>query len=175
VGEATALTRGPAGVVLLGEEGWRRSLLWQPSLSHSKQFIPAASELADWLIVDRGTAPSANDAESMLLVSTPEPASILAAFEALRSAHASGIAAELLVNRAGTLAETERIRVRLTEASRRLLGCCPNVYELPEDIAVLDAARLGRPVALARPACPFSRGVQRLVDVWSSARSERAA
>ncbi len=173
--ESPVLAPGPAGVVLLGEASWRKSLLWQPHSSPKNHVLPAATELADWLIVDRGTAPATNDAESMLLVTTPEPASILAAFDALRSAHVSGIATDLLINRAGTLAETERIRARITEASRRLLGCRPNVFELLEDNAVLDAARLGRPVALARPACPFSRGVQRLVGVWTSARSEQAA
>lgn len=173
--EATVLTPGPAGVVLLGESSWRKALLWQPHSGPKNHVLPAATELADWLIVDCGTSPSMNDVESMLLVTTPEPASILAAFDVLRLAHVSGIATDLLINRAGTLAETERIRARLTEASRRLLGCRPNVYELQDDNAVLDAVRLGRPVALARPACPFSRGVQRLVDVWTSARTERAA
>jgi MinD-like ATPase involved in chromosome partitioning or flagellar assembly len=174
-GDTPGLSRGPAGVVLLGETNWQRSLLWQPRWSHANQFRSHTTELADWLIVDRGTSPSMNNAESMLLVTTPEPASILAAFDVLRSAHADGITTELLINRAGTLAETERIKSRFLETARRLLACRPNVFELIEDDAVLDAARLGRPVALARPACLFSRGVQRLVDVWTSAGSERAA
>jgi len=113
--------------------------------------------------------------EPSLIVTTAEPLAMLAAFAAFRWTLENGLATGLVINRTGDVSEAANVKARFRETSRRLLGCSAVIHELPEDPAVLDAARLGRPVVLARPTCPFSRGIQRLADYWTSASRDHAA
>lgn len=177
--EASGLV-GPAGVTLPDSNYWRTALHWGRRRGMKSRDREAATG-ADCRVIDGGTWDAgvleSYEAKSprLLLVTTTEPAAVLAAFEGLRQAVELSVQPEIVVNRAASAMSAEECIGRIRTTAQRMFGSEPVIHWLSEDSAVLEAARRGRVVALSHPGCPFSRVVLRLAQRWIATSSAPAA
>ena len=137
-----------------------------------------AAELADlerevdFLLMDAGSglnpgiATLADAADSVVLVTTPEPTSIADAHAALKRLPRPGTgrtSLRLIVNQAASSAEGLETLSRLTASSRQFLGLVvsPLGY-VRADASVPQSVRARQPFLLAHPVGPASRCVRKL-------------
>jgi flagellar biosynthesis protein FlhG len=132
---------------------------------------------ADVVLLDGGTSPNRVIrqcwplADLMLLLSTPETASIINTYALIKMLveESPAVPIHLLVNLAPTPDAAEEVRHRLTQASRRFLatqlhwaGC------LPVDPQVAEAAAAGKPFVSAVPASAAARQLCRLAGALAA-------
>lgn len=172
-----SLSAGPGGIMLRAAASWRTVL----RTSSSPIWSTAASSeplSRDWLVVDGGVGDAWGDMQDQqhsLLVSTAEPASILAAFDALRDARAGGWWPAVIWNRVGEEPTTRRVPERLQATSQRMLGREFQEYRLVESPEALAASRAGTPVVLSHPGSPWTKQMRRLAEEWLVTLAMRAA
>jgi flagellar biosynthesis protein FlhG len=95
----------------------------------------------------------AAEADSVLLVTTPEPTALTDAYGLLKALHERSEALEpeiptpeIVVNRASDLSEAERTAARLRDVAQRFLARSPRwAGWLPESAAVAQSCRVQRP------------------------------
>lgn len=160
---ALAAGSGVAGLAAMPAGGRERLL----------RLLAEAESEADELIVDCGAGVGATTlgfaaaAHEVLLVATPEPASMVDAYGLLKCLLARRPAARvsLVVNQAEGPDEAAAVHRRLDGVARGHLGrSLPLLGVVPRDESVRRAARLRRPVLLADPSAPASRAVAQIAD-----------
>lgn len=137
------------------------------------RLLAEAESAADELIVDCGAGVGATTlgfaaaAHEVLLVATPEPASMVDAYGLLKCLVARRPAARvsLVVNQAEGPEEAAAVHRRLDGVARGHLGrSLPLLGVVPRDESVRRAARMRRPLLLADPASPAARAVAAIAD-----------
>jgi len=167
-----AVVDGPAGVrVLPGAHGMRT-----PPEALGGGPARLAAELAgleagaDYLIVDAGSglgpgiATLAAAADEVVVVTTPEPASVADAHAAIgRFRRLPGVRLRAAVNQAASAAEGREVLARLAATSRQFLGAVvAPLGHVRADPGVPLAVRSRRPFLLASPQGAAARCVRRL-------------
>jgi MinD-like ATPase involved in chromosome partitioning or flagellar assembly len=164
---------GPAGIALRGESHWRRHL----SLRQAERDVAFDAE-RDWLVVDGGAWDAVYepaDLKHALVIASPEPVAVLAAYDALKELLAFGYRPAVLFNRVADEPQARGMAERLRETARRMLGQTLETHWLAEDGAVLAASLAGAPVVLAHPGAMFSRQLHQFAERWLATRSAQAA
>lgn len=171
-GIADLLEPGPGGVRVLAGP-WSSDETWASSPAEDRVFdeIPVLGSIADFLVVDAGNSPSRiarriwHAADLVLLVATPELASVMNAYAAVKALAGPDGPAETftVINMAPTAAVADDIHARLSLACRRFLGMGlrPAGF-VPPASQIEDAGRRGEPFVLASPGCPACREIERL-------------
>lgn len=175
------LAAGPGGILVRDVKHFRNAL--HGLLQHATYTEAEAEEyLAEpnWCVIDAGVGvpgelPLPSESTSALLVTTTEPASILAAFDFLREAQEHEVWPEVLVNRVEDVPFAMAGATRLSNATKRMLARTLTMHPVAEDADVIAASRRGQSVALAHPYCPFSRSVAQLAARLLSQSVARAA
>ncbi len=172
------LSAGPGGIMLRAAASWRAVL--RPSASPAEWPTATGGEQAsrDWLIVDGGVSDASvemHDQQQTLLVTTAEPASILAAFDVLRDARTAGWWPAVVWNRVSEEPTTRRATDRLQSTAHRILGLTFQEYRLPDSPEALAASRAGTPVVLSHPSSPWTHQMRRLAEEWLATLAVRAA
>lgn len=170
---ADLLEPGPGGVRVLagpwsnGEMGPSASPVEGRVIEELRSFGPGA----DLLIFDAGNSPNRiarriwYAADLVLLVATPELASVMNAYASVKALAGPDGPAEIftVINMAPTAAVADDIHVRLSLACRRFLGMGlrPAGF-VPPASQIEDAGRRGEPFVLASAGCPACREIERL-------------
>lgn len=129
--------------------------------------------LADIVILDTGAGLARNvlaflcAANEVLVVTTPEPTALTDAYAILKTVFTENPNSRLLlaVNMAQNENEARTAQERLVNVARRFLGA--NVWPLgyvPQDPAVGQAVRSGKPFLLSYPSSPAARAVRRIAQ-----------
>lgn len=167
---------GPAGIKLVDEIHWQYVLA--PRAPRSAFASDAEGSLPDWLVVDAASQapsiPGAADEQHAILVTTPEPDAVLAAFDCLREAAGGDAWPTVVLNRTPHGAPS-RVAERLQGTCRRLLGREVAVWQMPFDASVLAACHAGQAVTLRSPGCAYSRQLAQLVAERIRGPAQRAA
>jgi flagellar biosynthesis protein FlhG len=161
--QALAAGSGGAGLASMPVGGRDRLL----------RLLAAAESDLDELVVDCGAGVGATvlgfaaAAHEVLVVATPEPASIVDAYGLLKCLVARRPAARvsLVVNQAESREEAFGVHGRIDAVARGHLGrSLPLAGVIPRDEAVRRAARRRRPVVLAEPDAPASVAIRALAS-----------
>ncbi len=135
------------------------------------RLLAEAEAGADELVVDCGAGVGATvlgfaaAAQEVLVVATPEPASVVDAYGLVKCITARRPAARiaLVVNQVEGPREAAAVHGRIDAVARAHLGrSLPLAGVIPRDEAVRRAARARRPVVLAEPASPAAEAIRRL-------------
>jgi flagellar biosynthesis protein FlhG len=129
----------------------------------------------DYVIIDtaaglsRNTLSFATAADSVIVVTTPEPTALLDAYAMFKSLNAtSDQSLHLLVNMARSLQEGNQAVRRLDAVIRSFWhSSLASTLCIPFDEAVGDAVRARTPLALAYPNSPATKGIRTLADTIS--------
>lgn len=172
---------GPAGVILIPGGSLLCGLPESVPQRSVQSQLEDVERSFDFVVIDAGVttvpgmATGLAAADQFLLVTTPEPTSIAAAYSTIK--HAAGSASEfatelrVLVNRAESPEQAHETLFRLQKTARVFLNSQPaSAGWLPEDEIVRLAVAQRRPFVLAAPDDPVS---QALCDL--SRRVEQAA
>lgn len=129
---------------------------------------------ADWVVIDTGDGLSRLvrrfwlAADAVLLVTTPDLASVMAAYGAIKvlAAGDDGIRLRSLVTMAPCLEAADDVHARLAHVCRRFLGIrLAGAGHVPLDAAVARAGETGDPFLIASPDCPAARQMERIAQV----------
>lgn len=172
------LSAGPGGIMLRAASSWRAVL--RPSASPHDWPASTGGEPAsrEWRIVDGGKCDEGVDSsekQQTLLVTTVEPASILAAYDVLREARAAGWWPAVVWNRVSDEPSAHRATERLQATVRRMWGQTFQEYRLTESPEALIASRTGVPVVLSHPLSAWTHQMRRLAEEWLDTLATRAA
>jgi flagellar biosynthesis protein FlhG len=138
---------------------------------------------ADYIILDVGSGANKvighfwQAADCVLLVTTPDVASLMDAYAAVKVLCAAGSRPLLksLVNEAPNNATAADVQQRLSRACRRFLGLkISGAGHLPSDPCVTQAAAEGLPFVLAHPNCDATRAVEQLAQALTSATGDES-
>jgi len=175
-----SLQPGPGGIhVLPGAWG----------LQYPADYPPAAGERllsqlqnlqsdADLVVVDVGSGPSGlrrrflGAADVKLLVTTPETASVLDTYAAIKALAGSDKPHSIhtLVNLAGTAETAQRVQARLADACRRFLGIeTIAAGRVPAEAQLAAAARAATPLVLGAAQTSAAREFYRLAKAIAGA------
>ena len=106
-------------------------------------------------------------AHDIVVVAHPEPTALADAYALIKVLHLERREKrfKLLINRARTPDEGMDAYKKLTEVSDQFLNISVDYLgALPEDLAVLRAVRLQKPVAFDAPRSPFAVALDRIAD-----------
>lgn len=177
------LVRGPAGVQVL-PGAWAAGAASDCEPDSQQRLLDELARLgphADYIVVDAGSSLDRfvrrfwQAADRVLVVTSPEAASVTNAYAAIKLLAASRRAPlETLVNLAGSAEAAAEISQRLSRACRRFLGIDvePGGY-LPFDPLVVAAGRARTPFVLAHAAAPASEQLERLASRWTAAEAKQ--
>jgi len=171
VGEV--LRPGPVGLQVLPAAWARSDASEAPAAAHQRLIadLKGLGTQADSIVVDAGNGPSRplrqfwQAADLVLVVSTPEPASVMDAYASIKVLASSDDSTPMftLVNMAGGRSSAAEVHGRIAQACRRFLGvqvreagyvCC--------DPLVAEAGRVGQPLVIRTPNCRSARQIRRL-------------
>ncbi len=158
---ADLLVLGPSGVRMLAA-GWSREAPWAAAEAGDRLLGGLASlgPMADFLVVDagnslgRGVSRLWRSADAILLVATPELASVMNAYAAVKMLVPRENPPEIfsVVSRAPTADVAADIHARLAQACRRFLGLQLRFAGyIPPALEIEEASRRGEPFVLASP------------------------
>lgn len=169
------LLEGPGGLRIIPASSGIQELTRLDTLGELRliQGLQRVAETADWLLID--TAAGIHDsvvrllmaAQEVVLVTTPEPTSLVDAYAMVKVLHLRDPAKALwlLVNNAQSLEEAEETIQQLQAATLRFLGKDLQVLGmLPSDPHVLQAVRQQRSVAELYPASPTGQAFTALAE-----------
>jgi len=137
--------------------------------------LQALEDDTDLLIIDTGAGVSESvvrvsaSADEVLVVSTPEPTSVMDAYAAIKmiSREPGHGRLRVVVNMAASREEAERVSRTVADVSRQFLGLSVDrLGFIPKDEHVGLAVRQRRPFEVLYPRCPASvavRGVGRMI------------
>lgn len=166
------LIPGASGATRLAdlEPHRRRDLLEQLSV---------IARVADVILFDTSAGLSANvlafasAAESVLLVTTPEPTAMTDAYAMLKalSTHSPGTRIKLVVNMAQSQREGEAVFARMNKVAQTFLGrSIESGGIIPLDASLTRAVRERVPFVMRSPSAPASRAVMRLAKEVAAGR-----
>jgi len=180
-----ALEPGPAGMrVLAGAWASGEVAPCAPSAPDALvEQLRGVADAADLVVVDGGNSPGRTAgrlwqaADLVLLVTTPELASVMNAYAAVKTLAAGNdlIAIRTLVNLAPSASAADDVHARLALGCRRFLGIPiqPATY-VPYDAEVGIASQRAEPFVLAAPRCHASRQIARLAELVAGAANWEA-
>ena len=179
---AEIVTAGPGGVrVVPGASGVPRLAdLDQSGREDLLRELGELEEDTDLLILDTGAGISRNvvafaaAADEVLVVTTPEPTSVLDAYSTIKvlSREEALGRVRLVVNQCATRAEAEMVSRRMTSSCRQFLGLpVDRMGYVISDYHVGEAVRRRSPLVLAYPDAPASRCIQTLAGLLAGASS----
>lgn len=164
------LVRGPGGIQIVpGSSGLAQMAdLSEAARDNLIGGLRELQEMAHFIIVDtmagigRNAVSFAAAADEVILVSTPEPSSIVDAYAMLKTLHtARGDALiRLLVNMAGSEAQAQAVADKLGGVAQQYLGRpLAALGSVPRDPHVSQAVMRSQPFTLAFPQSPASRAI----------------
>jgi flagellar biosynthesis protein FlhG len=175
------LKRGPSGVQILpGSPRPAGEIIHYPSVL--RQFISLGRH-ADMVLVDlgsdsrRGLIELWREYSEVVLVTTPDPQSLLDSYAALKAnlPTTRKLLVGLAVNRALSPSLAEEICQRLDRSARNYLEVGIRSYGgIPIDPAASIASAAGAPLVLRRPTHPASQAIQRIAAELASRWLESA-
>ena len=133
----------------------------------------ALQEQADFIVIDtmagigRNAVSFATAADEVLLVTTPEPSSIVDAYAMLKTVHTTrkDAVARLIVNMAANQAQAQAVAAKLAGVSQQYLGRNLTLLGfLPRDPHVSQAVMQSRPFTLLYPNAPVTKYMQALAS-----------
>ena len=177
------LVRGPGGVGLIpGGSGLSELAdLSDSQVQRLLDLVAGVRRAADVLVVDTSPGVSRSvlrfleAAHQVLVVATPNLASMLDAYGLLRAAAEQGVAGPLdvVVNRVRTAAQAEEVHARIGRAAASLPAPAPRLLGYVfEDSAVEEAIQAQTPVARLRPEAPAVLCLEDLVRRLAARREE---
>lgn len=170
-----SLQEGPAGVRLLPGAWGLADLAECPPTAQQRLLaeLQGLGAEADIIVVDVGDGSSRlvrrfwQAADAVLLVTTPELASIMDSYASIKvlAGDDDSMPVYCLVNMASGAAVAEDVQARLARACLRLLGIHLRALgHLADDPQVAMAGKAGEPFVLAAPGCPSARRIRRLAE-----------
>jgi flagellar biosynthesis protein FlhG len=180
---AEAFYKAPGGFRLIpGASGATRLADLEPVRRRDLlEQLAVIARVADVMIFDTSAGLSANvlafasAAESVLLVTTPEPTAMTDAYAMLKALtiHAPSTQVKLIVNMARSQREGEAVFERMQRVAQTFLGRSiePSVM-IPIDPALMTAVRERVPVLLQSPRSPASKAVMQLAREIASTNPE---
>jgi flagellar biosynthesis protein FlhG len=167
------LVEGPEGVRILPASSGIQELTRLDTAAELRlvQGLQRVSESADWLLID--TAAGIHDsvikllmaAQEIILVTTPEPTSLVDAYAMVKVVHLRDPRKPfwVLVNNGQNMDEAEETIAQLQAATERFLGRTLQVLGMiPTDPYLLQAVRQQRCVAQVFPRSPATRALQQM-------------
>ncbi|MFH0879509.1 MAG: P-loop NTPase [Lentisphaerota bacterium] len=157
-----AIAQGPGGIALISGGSGQADLasLAEPALLRLTEELRLAAGEYDLLIIDTGAGISPqvlhflNQADDLVIVATPNIASILDAYGVVKTVHEQGMTARpgLLINQAGDSAQAHAVFENINACAQRFLGSAP-IYlgHLYRDPAVESACQARQPYLLRYP------------------------
>jgi flagellar biosynthesis protein FlhG len=167
------ITEGPDGVRLIPATSGIQELT-KMDASAELRLIQGLQRVAvgtDWLLIDTGAGIHDSvikllmAAQEVVLVSTPEPTSLVDAYAMIKVVHIRDQAKPiwLLVNNAQNQEEAEDAVEQIQAAAQRFLGKDVNSLGMvPADAHILQAVRQQQGVVGLYPACPASKAFQHI-------------
>lgn len=167
------LVRGPGGIQLVpGSSGLAQIAdLSAAGRENLLEGLRELQEIAHFIIIDtmagigKNAVSFATAADEVLLVSTPEPSSIVDAYAMLKTIHTvrNDAMVRLLVNMASGDAQAQAVFNKLAGVSQQYLGRQLGYLGcVPRDAQVSQAVMRSQPFTLAYPQAPASRAVHGL-------------
>jgi len=164
------LVRGPGGVMLVPGSSGLASIADLSEAQRRKLLdgIDALQRQADVILIDtmagigRNAVAFAAAADEVLLVSTPEPSSIVDAYAMLKCLYGTrpDVFVRLVVNMAAGEAQAKAVAAKLAKVSQQYLGKNLSFAGyLPRDNCVHQAVMQSQPFVLTFPDAPVSRHV----------------
>lgn len=161
------LTEGPAGTrMLCGSSGISElANLDDRALASVGRELERTALSFDFIVVDTAAGISSQVvrflmlADDIIVVVTPNTASVLDAYGVLKVARQSGARGnfDLLINKVKDELESRRVTESITACARKFLGFAPGCLGyLLDDDAVETSIRCGSPLVLSHPASPYS-------------------
>jgi flagellar biosynthesis protein FlhG len=169
-----SLEMGPAGIRILAG-AWELAVLADGSTSAQQRLIgqlQGLHHLTEIVVIDVGNSWSRwarrfwQAADRVLLVTTPELASIMDAYASIKllAAGEPGIPLELVVNRAADAA-AEEVATRLTRACQRFLGIRLGVAGyVPDDAQIMGGASEHELIGSLVSASPLTLQLRQLAE-----------
>ena len=167
------LIEGPEGIRILPASSGIQELTRLDTAAELRlvQGLQRVSASADWLLID--TAAGIHDsvvkllmaAQEIILVTTPEPTSLVDAYAMVKVVHLRDPRKPfwVLVNNGQNMDEAEETIAQLQAATERFLGRTLQVLGMiPADPFLLQAVRQQRCVAQVFPRSPASRALQQM-------------
>lgn len=169
---ADSLLEGPTGMRILSG-AWSVADAWDNLATRQERMIAGLRKLdvADWIVADAGDGSGRmarrlwQAADSLLLVTTVDPASVMSAYASIKvlAAGDDRIPIRILVNMAPDGAAAHDAFDRLARACLRFLGLKPRAIGfVPRADEMEEAARHGRPVLLISRDSPAARAIEQL-------------
>jgi flagellar biosynthesis protein FlhG len=168
-----AVESGPAGIrVLPGAWGVAEQSPASPDAQQRLvEQLQALRGEADWVVIDTGDGLSRLvrrfwlAADAVLVLTTPDLASVMAAYGAIKvlAAGDDGIRLRSLVTMAPCLEAADDVHARLARVCRRFLGIpLSSAGYVPLDAALARAGEAGEPFLTASPTCPAARQLEEI-------------
>jgi flagellar biosynthesis protein FlhG len=170
---AEAFYKAPGGFRLIpGASGATRLADLEPHRRRDLlEQLAVIASIADIILVDTSAGLSANvlafasAAESVLLVTTPEPTAMTDAYAMLKAltAHSKTTRIRLVVNMAQSQHEGEAVFERMNRVAQTFLGrSIEFAGSIPLDVSLTKAVRERVPLLLRSPGAPASKAIHRL-------------
>lgn len=169
------VVRGPGGIELVpGSSGLAQ--VADMSRAQRQRLLAGLQELqagADYIIIDtmagigRNAVSFAAAADEVILISTPEPTSIVDAYAMLKTLHHAreDVAMRLLVNMAVNEAQVKAVATKLANVARHYLGRNLSLLGyLPRDAHVPQSVMQSAPYVLHYPQSPAARCMQQIAE-----------
>jgi len=167
------LLEGPMGIRIIPASSGIQELTRLDTMSELRlvQGLQRVAETADWLLID--TAAGIHDsvlkllmaAQEVILVTTPEPTSLVDAYAMVKVLHLREATKPLwlLINNGQNIEEAQETIEQLQAATERFLGKQLKVLGMiPNDPHILQAVRQQRGVVDLFPRSPAAQGFQAL-------------
>ena len=167
------LRPGPGGLRVLPAAWARSDASEAPAAAHQRLIadLKGLGTQVDSIVVDAGNGLNrlvrqfCQAADLVLLVSTPEPASVMDAYASIKVLASNGdsVPIHTLVNMARARPSAAEVHSRLAQACLRFLAVQVNgVGYVPYDPLVTKAGRAGEPLVTRTPNCRSARQIRRL-------------
>lgn len=186
-GECTleeAIVEGPHGLHVLPAASGRSDLHSLRPLAMARLLVPLYRASADYelVLVDVGPGVSstvvslAAACDRLLLVATPEPASLADAYAVMKvlAGEARDVPISLVVNAVRGQNEARQAHARICRVAAQFLKREPALLAyVSRDPRLVDAVRLQRPVTEAFPSARSSQQYRRIADALLESRSRQ--
>lgn len=167
---AEILVRGPGGIQIVpGSSGLAKVAdLTQQGRANLLNGLKELQEQADFVIIDtmagigRNVIAFALAADDVVLITTPEPSSIVDAYAMLKTIYANreDAVVRLLVNMAASPAQAHAVAAKLSNVATQYLGRNLSILgSLPRDPHASQAVMQSKPYVLLYPQAPVTRHV----------------
>lgn len=173
------LEPGPGGAMVL-PGAWGDDRVWECSSAAQDRLIEELLDLgslAEWVVIDAGNGAGRvahrfwHAADRVLLVTTPDAASVLNAYTLVKllAGGDATVPVETLVNMAPSAAVAEETHARLGRACFRFLGLRPQeAGTVPWSASIAEAGRRSEAFVLTAPRSPAARRLRALAQTLTT-------